>query len=288
MSTPVAVITGGNAGIGLETAIGLARASMRVLIAARSAERGAAAVAEIRQRSGSAAVDQIALDLASLASIRGFADRLAPHTDRLDVLVLNAGVVMRRRRVTADGFEMTFGVNHLGHFALTQQLLPLLTASAPARIVVVSSDAHKGARKGLRFDDLEFERRRYGAMRAYCESKLTNMLFMRELARRLAGTGVTANALHPGAVATRLARDGDGGRLGEIAMRFARPFLLSPETGARTSIWAATAVELEHVTGLYFANSAPATPTRHALDDAAARRLWEISESLVQSRGSRD
>ena len=278
------VITGGNGGIGKETAIALARQGARVILAVRDPEKGAAAVTDIVTASGSSQVEQRSLDLASIASIRAFATALAATTDQLSVLINNAGVVLRRRQTTADGFEMTFGVNHLGHFLLTELLRDLLVRGAPSRIVVVASDAYKGARRGLDFDDLNLEHRHYGAMKAYCRSKLANILFTRELARRLDGSGVTANAVHPGIVATRLARDGDTGWLGNMALKVARPFFNTPEQGARTSIYVASAPELESITGAYFAESLPAPTNRHAIDMVAARRLWDASEALLRDR----
>ena len=278
------VITGGNTGIGKETAVALAREGARVVITSRDPERGAAAVADIAARSASNDVEHLHLDLASIASIREFSETLIARTDQLSVLVNNAGSLLRRRQTTADGFEMTFGVNHLGHFLLTALLRERLERSAPSRVVVVASEAYKGARRGLDFDDLNLERGRYRGFKAYARSKLANILFARELARRLDGSGVTANAVHPGVVATRFMRDGDAGRLGNLLMAVGRPFLLTPEQGARTTIYVASAPELESITGAYFVDSLPAPTKRHAMDMAAARRLWEASEELLQGR----
>ena len=245
MQGATVVITGGNAGIGKETAIGLAEQGAQVLITARDAQRGADAVAEIRARTGSDTVDVVALDLADLASVRRCAAELLQRSDRLDVLVCNAGLVMSRRTETADGFETTFGVNHLGHFLLTNLLLDRLRASAPSRVVVVSSDAHKQARRGLDFDDLQSERS-YRPFAVYGKTKLANIYFGHELARRLEGTGVTANSLHPGFVASRFARDGDTGFLiSTIGMTLARPFAISQAAGARTSIWLASSPDVD-------------------------------------------
>jgi retinol dehydrogenase-12/retinol dehydrogenase-13 len=284
MQGKTVLITGGNAGIGKESAIGLARLGARVIITSRDPARGEAAVADIVAASGSEEVEQLTLDLASIASIRELAETLHRRTDELSVLVNNAGLLVRRRRTTVDGFEMTFGVNHLGHFLLTDLVGDLLARGAPSRVVVVSSDAHKSARRGLDFDDLNLERSRYRGFKAYSRSKLANILFARELARRLDGTGVTANAVHPGLVASRFMRDGDAGRLGSALMVLGRPFMLTPEQGARTTIHVASAPELEHITGAYFADSLPAPTTRHAMDMAAARRLWDASEELLRGR----
>ena len=280
MAGQVAIVTGANTGIGKETAVGLASRGARVVITSRDAERGAAAVTDIRGRTGSAEVDAMALDLASFASIHSFAADFLGRFDRLDVLVNNAGLVQRRRTETADGFETTFGVNHLGHFLLTTLLLDRIQASAPARIVVVSSDAHRQARRGLDFEDLQSQRS-YRPFAVYAKSKLANIYFARELARRLEGRAVTANSLHPGFVGSRFARDGDTGILGNILMVVARPLALSPEAGARTSVWLATSPEVEGFTGGYFAKCAPVEPTAIAQDDEAARRLWAVSEELI-------
>jgi NAD(P)-dependent dehydrogenase (short-subunit alcohol dehydrogenase family) len=274
------LITGANTGIGKATAVGLARDGMQVVITSRDRARGNAAVEEIRAESGSDRVEVMELDLADLASVRTFADAYLASHDRLDVLVNNAGVVQGSRTQTRDGFETTFGVNHLGPFLLTQLLLDRIRESAPSRIVVVSSHAHKSARQGLDFDDLQSERK-YSSFGVYGKSKLANIYFTRELARRLEGAGVTANAAHPGFVASRFGRDGDGGRLGEIAMTLGQPFALSPEKGARTSIYLAESPDVADITGGYFYKSKPSQPSKVALDDEAARRLWAVSEELV-------
>jgi NAD(P)-dependent dehydrogenase (short-subunit alcohol dehydrogenase family) len=274
------VITGGNAGIGKETAVGLAQQGAHIVITSRDVGRGAAAVKEIRERTGSQTVEAMQLDLASLASIRAFAADLLARVDRIDVLVDNAGLVLGRRTETEDGFETTFGVNHLGHFALTNLLLDRLRASAPARVVVVSSHAHKQARHGLDFDDLQSERR-YRPFNVYAKSKLANIHFARELARRLEGTGVTANSLHPGFVASRFALDGDTGALYQLGVVLGRPFAISSIEGARTSIHLASSPDVEDLTGHYFYKCAPTMPSSAAQDDEAAKRLWAVSEEIV-------
>ncbi len=282
MAGKVVMITGGNAGIGKETAVGLAEQGAQVLITSRDAQRGTAAVEEIRARSGSDTIDVVALDLADLASVRRCAADLLDRTDRLDVLVDNAGLVMSRRTETADGFETTFGVNHLGHFLLTNLLLERLRASAPSRVVVVSSDAHKQARKGLDFDDLQSERS-YRPFTVYGKSKLANIYFAQELARRLDGTGVTANSLHPGFVASRFGRDGDTGPVLQFLGLLARPFAISQVAGARTSIWLASSSDVDGVSGLYFYKCTSARTSKAAENDESAKRLWAVSEELVGS-----
>ena len=285
MDGKVVLITGGNAGVGKETAVGLARAGAHVIFTARDATRGADALADVRHRSGSTSVEVMPLDLASFASIRSFSDRFLSSHDRLDVLVNNAGLMQQHRAVTDDGFEMMFGVNHLGHFLLTSLLLDRIRAGAPARVVVVSSHAHKHVGSGLDFDDLQSERS-YKPFAVYGRTKLANILFARELARRLDPTEVTVNALHPGFVASRFARDGDSGRLGEIAMVLARPAAISPEKGARTPIWLAASPDVEGTTGGYFYKSKPSTPSKVAQDDEIARRLWTATDDLVAGAGS--
>jgi NAD(P)-dependent dehydrogenase (short-subunit alcohol dehydrogenase family) len=276
----VVLITGGNAGIGKETAVALASMGAQVVFTARDAARGTEALAEIRTRSGSDAVDVMPLDLARFASVREFAKRWSDEHDQLDVLVNNAGLILNSRRETDDGNEMTFQVNHLGPFLLTQLLRDQLVAGDDARVVNVASDAHSSARRGLDFDDLQ-SRRHYRGFRVYGKTKLANILFTRELARRWDDTGVTANAVHPGFVASSFGRDGDTGRFGALLFPLLKPFALSPEQGARTQVYVASAPELAGITGGYWVKFAPATPSAAAQDDAAAARLWEVSEELV-------
>lgn len=283
MDGKVIVITGGNTGIGKEAAVGLASLGARVIITSRNEERGRAARQEIADRSDNDSVDVMSLDLASFKSIRSFAADVLDRFDHVDVLVNNAGLILRRRAETQDGFEETFGVNHLGHFLLTDLLLERLRASAPARVVVVSSDAHKGARQGLDFDDLQAEHK-YRWAKAYSKSKLANIYFARELSRRLDGSGVTVNALHPGFVRSEFGRGGDlGGIYGWGIKYIASPFAISPEKGALTSIYLASSPDVQGVSGGYFYKSKPSTPSVVAQDDEAARRLWDASEKLVAS-----
>ncbi len=275
------VVTGGNSGIGLETAEALAGMGARVIVTARNADKGRAAVADIVLRlGGHAQVQLVVFDLADLTTVRRGSDEILEQAPRLDVLVNNAGVVLSERHVTVDGFEATFATNHLGPFLLTNLLLDRLRASAPARIVNVASTAHNTARKGIPFDDLQ-SKKRYRGMRVYGESKLANILFTLELARRLAGTGVTANALHPGTVRTGYGADGDARGFLALGIKVAKPFFLSPAKGARTSIYLASSPAVEGVTGEYFDKCKPAKPRRWAQDAEAAQRLWQVSEELV-------
>jgi len=268
MKGKICLITGANAGIGKATARDLAVRGATVVMVCRNEVRGSVAMSEIRTLTGNSDVHLMLADLASQRSIRALADAFKGQHDRLDVLVNNAGVYMGTRIPTEDGYETTFAVNHLAPFLLTHLLRDRMTTGS--RIVTVSSDAHKGLT--LDFEDLD-ARRKYNGMRVYGQSKLANILFTREVARRLEGTGITANCLHPGVVATHFA---SGTGLG-IFFKLFKPFLLSPEKGAATSIYLATSPDVEGVSGKYFVKSAEATPSKAALDDEAAARLWQVS-----------
>lgn len=275
----VVVITGANTGIGLAAGKALAARGAHIILTSRDPEKGAAALDAVRAAGGSTA-EVMALDLASFASIEAFAAALLKRHPRIDVLINNAGLVLSQRSQTAEGFETTFGVNHLGHFLLTDLLRERLIASAPARIINVSSDAHKAAPNGLDFDDLQSEKG-YSSIGAYGRSKLANILFTRELARRLEGTGVTVNALHPGVVSTRFGQDGDAAWWLRWFYAVGKPFLRTPEKGAETTVHLAVSPELQAISGRYFKNSREATPAPAGRDDAAAARLWAASEALV-------
>ena len=270
-------VTGATSGIGEETALAFARMGARVGVLARSRER-AEQTRERIARDTSTEIDIVECDLASLSSIRSAAEDVLERFDALHVWVNNAGVVATSRKTTADGFELTFGVNHLGPFLLTNLVLSRIRESAPARIVNVASEAHRFAKQGLDWDDLQNERG-YKTFRVYGESKLANILFTRELARRLEGTDVTANSLHPGEVATRLGSD--NGIFARTLVKVLKPFLSTPAKGAQTQVHVATAPELEGKTGLYFDDCRERRPNRWAEDDESARRLWEVSERLV-------
>jgi NAD(P)-dependent dehydrogenase (short-subunit alcohol dehydrogenase family) len=283
MDGKTVLITGGNAGVGWATALDLAVRGATVVITARDLVKGQRAAEELTERSGRS-VAWLLLDLASVASVRQAAAEMLERYPRLDVLINNAGIVLSARRSTADGFEATLGINHLGHQLLTVLLLERLRASAPSRIIVVSSDAHRFSR-GLDLGDLQWEKRAYRGFGAYAASKLANVYFTRELARRLAGTEVTVNAAHPGIVATRFAQDGDTRGLLRWFYTLAAPLLRTPAQGARTSVYLASAPELAGVTGGYFVNQRPRQPSRVARDDLAARKLWEVSGELLRAAG---
>ena len=281
MQGKTVVVTGANSGIGLETAEAMAGMGARVIVTARSADKGRAAVAGIVERlGGHAQVQLVVFDLADLSSVRRGAEEMLEQAPRIDVLVNNAGVVLSERRESVDGFEATFAINHLGPFLLTNLLLERLVASAPSRIVNVASAAHNMARTGIPFDDLQ-STKRYRGMRVYGESKLANILFTLELSRRLAGSGVTANSLHPGPVRTGYGADGDARGFLAFGLVISRPFFLSPAKGARTSIYLSSSPAVEGVTGEYFVKCKPATPRRPAQDSEAAQRLWQVSAELV-------
>ena len=276
-SDDVVIVTGANSGIGKETARALAATGARVVLACRSQPRGYAALEEISRMTGSERVELMPLDLASFASVRHFARAFAGRYDRLTCLINNAGVIVRERRLSSDGYELQFAVNHLGHFLLTVELLPMLVESGRSRVITVSSGAHKLGR--IDFDDINLDRR-YTVFGAYARSKLANVLFTRELALRTAGTGVTANSLHPGGVATNFGVDRETGA-GSRIMRLATFVMTGPAKGAETSIHLATSPEVEHVSGEYFVKKRPRRPARQALDDMLARRLWDVSEAIT-------
>lgn len=273
MNGKYVVITGGNVGIGLETARGLAKLGAHVVIACRDAARAAHARSELKRSVPNATIEVVELDLGSLASVKRCADSLTQRLPRLDVLINNAGVWPRQRRLTADGREQTMGINHLGHFALTTQLLPLLR-KARGRVVVVSSGLH--ARGKMEWDDLMSERGGFSGQRAYAQSKLANVLFANELARREAPYGVTANSLHPGVVKTQLARE-----FPELLRTVAGMVMLTPEKGAQTSIYLASSSELNNVTGKYFDKCKAKAPSKAALQVADGQRLWDWSVAEI-------
>ena len=277
----VAIVTGANSGIGKETAADLAAMGAHVIVAARNPAKAAAAVEEIARRTPAVTMEHMPLDLASFASVRAFADAFNSRFDRLDVLVNNAGLTLRKRTVTEDGHETQFQVNHLSHFLLTARLHDRLTAAPAARVVNVSSTGHTFARDGLDFDDLDWERRKYRGFLVYCATKLANVLFTRELARRENGTKITANAVHPGWVGSNFGREGDMGPLIELAMLAGRPFAISSAAGARTSVYLASSPDVDGITGQYFYKCQVVAPSRAALDDAAAARLWDVSAELT-------
>jgi NAD(P)-dependent dehydrogenase (short-subunit alcohol dehydrogenase family) len=274
----IALVTGASAGIGLEACVELARMGATVVMVARDRGRGEAALEEVRRRSGSDRTTLLLCDLASQQSTRRLADEFRAGFSRLHILVNNAGGVSSERQETVDGIEQTFAVNHLAPFLLTRLLLDVIEASAPARIVNVASTGHY--RGSLDFDDLGFKKGGYWIMRAYARSKLANVIFTRDLARRLAGKRVTVNSLHPGAVATKIWSD---------APAWARPllgvakrmFMVSPQEGGARIVFLAASPDVEGKTGGYYENDVERRPSKLALDDAVASRLWDESARLT-------
>jgi NAD(P)-dependent dehydrogenase (short-subunit alcohol dehydrogenase family) len=277
MAGKTVLVTGGTGGIGKATAAGLATVAARVGIVGRDLTRTRAAAADIAAASGNPAVDAFGADMSSQAEVRRLAREVLDAYPRLDVLVNNVGGFWATRRVTADGLEHTFAVNHLAGFLLTDLLLDRLKASAPARIVTVSSGAQANGK--MNFEDLQGERG-YSGQRAYNQSKLANVMFTYELARRLEGSGVTATVLHPGVVRTGFAAE-DPSPLWKVLLPLIRPLLKTPERGAATPIYLACSPEVEGVTGKYFVSSKPKTSSKSSYDEAAAARLWRISVDLV-------
>lgn len=272
------VITGGNTGIGKETAMDLATRGAKVIIGCRNLEKGQAAVQEIQTRSGNEKVFVEKLDLSSLASVRQFADGILKNEPRLDILINNAGVMGCPYQMTEDGLEMQFGVNHIGHFLLTLLLLDLMNQSGPSRIINVSSLAHRFGTGVINFDDINAEKD-YDPFAAYQQSKLANILFTRELSVHLEDTNVTVNALHPGLVNTDIQRHSFISGLVFFPLRWY--FFKTAEQGAQTTIHCAVSEEMEGVSGKYLADCAFRDPSIGAQDDEAARKLWDISMELV-------
>ena len=273
MTGKVCIVTGANTGIGKETALGLARLGATVVMVCRDRARAETAQREIKQNSGNRQVELMLCDFSSQNSIRQFAQDFKQQYERLDVLVNNAGVVLRVRSLTEDGLESTFAINHLGYFLVTNLLLDILKMSAPSRIINVSSVAH-------RFGKLDINGwptgRDYSSFGAYANSKLANVLFTYELARRLEGSGVTANCLHPGGVGTNLYRG-----LPKFLQALIKLVTIGPERGARTSIFLASSPEVEGITGKYFVRSRQQESSEASRNKEAARTLWEVSAELT-------
>ena len=271
----IGVVTGASSGIGLYTALGLARTGMRVVMAGRDRARTEAARRFVTEHAGAAQVEVALADFSRLAEVRRLAEELLTGYDRLDLLVNNAGLMSPHYRLSADGFELTFAVNHLAPFLLTNLLLDRLKASSPARIVTVASRAHRGQRLDLGNLGKGAD---WGPLKAYGSSKLCNILFTRELAARLAGSGVVATCLHPGVVATGI---GQHGGIIELGWRLMKPFMIGPDKGAETSLFLATVPDPTPFHGGYVVGKALARPDPAAVDAGVARRLWEESARMV-------
>lgn len=277
LSNQVIIITGANSGIGKVAAIELAKMNATVVMVCRSQERGSAALAEVKQASGNSRVHLMLCDLSSQQSIRDFVDAFQAEFDRLDVLLNNAGAIFGERKESVDGLEMTFATNHMGYFLLTELLLDMLKASAPSRIINVASDAHRVGK--LTFDDLQ-RTSSYSSFRAYGESKLMNVMHGYVLARRLEGTGVTANSLHPGFVRTNFGRRSLGW-IGRLFMPVVQLAAINEAKGAETMIYLAASPDVAGVSGRYFDKKKAVKSSDESYDEAAQQRLWEISEAAV-------
>jgi NAD(P)-dependent dehydrogenase (short-subunit alcohol dehydrogenase family) len=280
MSGKICVVTGANSGIGKETALGLARMGARVVLACRNREKGQAALEDIRRESGPSEHDLLIADMSSQASVRALAEQIRQKYLRLDVLVNNAGGAVRGRTLSVDGIEMTLAANHLGAALLTLLLLDLLKTSAPSRIINVSSEAQRRSRPDM--NDLQFERRKYSEFAAYGQSKLLMNAFTFELARRLEGTGVTANCLHPGIVATNIWGSNPPFVLG-IIMAVIKPFVLNAKEGAEVSLYLATSPEVAQISGEYFVKSKPAASNPLSRDPKVAAEIWQWTQKMIGS-----
>lgn len=273
----VFIVTGANSGMGKAISTELAKSGAVVVMLCRSKTRGEEAVNEVRALSGNNSVEMMLCDLGSLKSIENFCTEFKKKYHRLDVLVNNAGVILPGRHETVDGYELQFGVNHLGHFLLTNRLLNVLIESAPSRVVNVSSGAHKAGK--IYFNDVNLKEN-YTLIRAYAQSKLANILFTYELAERLKGTGVTANCLHPGAVATSMGINRETG-FGTFITTILKPFFQTSEKGAETAIYLATSRDVEGVTAKYFYRKKPVTSSKRSYDKISAKKLWDLSEKMT-------
>ena len=276
MHDKICLVTGATSGIGLVTARALAQQGATVVVVGRSPERGKATVQRLIQESGNPKVELLLADLSVQAQVRQLAAAFRQRFTRLDVLLNNAGALFMQRQVSLDGIEMTFALNHLAYFLLTHLLLDTLQASAPARIINVASEAHRGSQPHFAAPQ---ESQRYGGWWAYCQSKLANLLFTYELARRLEGTAVTANATHPGFVATRFSRNNRG--VLALLIRLAQLTALSPERGAETLIYLATSPAVQGITGKYYVKNRAVESSKASYDQAAAQRLWQLSTQLT-------
>jgi NAD(P)-dependent dehydrogenase (short-subunit alcohol dehydrogenase family) len=276
MHGKVCIVTGATSGIGFVTAQALAHQGATVLVVGRNPERSAATVSHIQQETGNSAVEAMVADLSAQAQVRQLASEVQRRFSQVDLLINNAGALFAQRQLSQEGIEMTFALNHLAYFLLTNLLLERLKASASARIINVSSEAHRGAQ--LDFADLQGQHR-YRGWRAYTRSKLANILFTYELARRLEGTAAVTNALHPGFVATNFGRNNRG--LTAALWRILQLAAISPEEGAQTIIYLASSAEVKDTTGRYYVKKKAVRSSEASYDRAAAERLWQVSAELT-------
>lgn len=273
MKNKICLITGATSGIGKETALALAAMDFHIVISARNIEKAEKVKNEIIESTGNSSVDLMRCDLASLKDVKRFSDEFRSKYNQLDVLINNAGIWETKRKESSDGIELTFAVNHLAPFLLTNELLPLMLQTPGSRIVNVASEAHRYG--SINFDDIEFKKS-YNHMKVYSQSKLANILFTKELMRRLYGKDVTVNALHPGVVATQLFNN-----MGSIVNFFGNLFMISPRKGARTSIYLAESFEVSNTTGEYFKNKRIKSSSKESNNPLIAERLWKLSEDYI-------
>ncbi|MFQ5821505.1 MAG: SDR family oxidoreductase [Candidatus Heimdallarchaeota archaeon] len=274
----VCIVTGANSGIGKATVLGLAEQGAKVVMVCRNQSRGEAVRVEINEKTGNDLVDLMIADLSSQQSIRQLAANFKKKYP-LHVLINNAGVFLTKRSLTVDGIETTFAVNHLSYFLLTNLLLDALKANTPARVINVASETHQGAT--INFDNLQGEKK-YSVLKTYGQSKLANILFTYEMAKRLKYTGVTVNCLHPGFIRTKLGRNKENSRIFRVGMQLAYLFGASPKKGAQTSIYLATSPEVEEVTGKYFINKKQVNSSKISYNESVAQQLWEVSAELTK------
>ncbi|MBT6433183.1 MAG: SDR family oxidoreductase [Deltaproteobacteria bacterium] len=283
LNNKIVLITGATNGIGKQTAEAIAPSGATLVIVGRNPEKTAQLTAELQSMPGAGKIHSLIADLSSQADIRKLAEEFKSSFSRLDILINNAGALFTSHETTVDGYERTWALNHLNYFLLTTLLKDLLLASAPARIVNVSSDAHKPAK--MLWNDLQFNQATFASgWPAYCQSKLANILFTKELSRKLAGTGVITNCLHPGFVNTGFAKN--NGKLAKAAMLISRPFQRNALKGAETVIWAATSIDAGKLSGEYLYDCKVRKPTRTARDVADAKRLWSLSEEMTTTQGA--
>lgn len=275
LKNKICILTGATSGIGRETAVSLAKEGVRLVLPVRDLQRGELLKQEIHQITGNGHVDLMACDLASLESVRNFAGQFLDKYDRLDILINNAGTWETRRKESEDGIELTFAVNHLAPFQLTYLLTDRLIASAPARVINVASEAHRQGK--IMLDDLE-GKRKWSSFGSYAQSKLANILFTRELARKVNGAGVTVNSLHPGVVNTRLFS-----KFPKFLTSIFQLFMISPAKGARTTVYLATSADVHDTTATYFSKSKPKKLASQAQDDDMAKKLWEVSMTYLHN-----
>lgn len=271
------MITGANSGIGKETAVELAKLGAKIIMVCRNEQRGKDAKQEIIERANSNEVELMIADLADQNSIRKFAHDFKQKYDKLNVLINNAGLILRERVLTSEGYEMTLAINHLGPFLLTNLLLDIIIVSAPSRIISVSSAAHKFS--NLDLDNVNLENK-FSSFRAYGNSKLANILFSQELARKLKGKGVTVNSLHPGGVKSNFAMD-TYSKIGKSLYSIPRIFMISPQKGARTSVYLASSPDVANITGKYFSKSKIAKTSKVSQDEVLQKKFWNLSLKMV-------